>query len=70
VFKILTISTGEFKVKSVHMLACISINIIVVTELHCTVWSWLSEACAAGSEQGKNACQDGGTGSDWEGDQW
>jgi len=56
--------------KSVNMLACISINIIVVAELHCSVWSWLSEACATGSEQGKNACQDGGTGSDWEGDQW
>lgn len=50
--------------KSVHMVACISIKVIVVAELHCTVWSWLSEACTTGSEQGKNACQDGGTGSD------
>jgi len=64
VFKILTIRTGGFKMKSVHMVACISIKVIVVAELHCTVWSWLSEACTTGSEQGKNACQDGGTGSD------
>jgi hypothetical protein len=60
----LTIRTGGFKVKSVSVLAHVTVNVTVIAELHCAVWSRLSEACATGSEQGKNACQDGGTGSD------